>query len=112
MRAVVMHEPGNVNVEEMPMPTILEPTDAIIKLAKDLGIEVREQVLSRESLYLADEVFMSGTAAEITPVRSVDGIQVGEGRCGPVTKRIQQAFFGLFTGETEDKYCWLDQVNH
>ena len=86
--------------------------DAIIKLAKDLGIEVREQVLSRESLYLADEVFMSGTAAEITPVRSVDGIQVGEGRCGPVTKRIQQAFFGLFTGETEDKYGWLDQVNH
>ncbi|STL46867.1 branched-chain amino-acid aminotransferase [Escherichia coli] len=70
--------------------------DAIIKLAKELGIEVREQVLSRESLYLADEVFMSGTAAEITPVRSVDGIQVGEGRCGPVTKRIQQAFFGLF----------------
>ena len=52
---------------------------------------MREQVLSRESLYLADEVFMSGTAAEITPVRSVDGIQVGEGRCGPVTKRIQQA---------------------
>ncbi|MFA7918529.1 branched-chain-amino-acid transaminase, partial [Escherichia coli] len=62
--------------------------DAIIKLAKELGIDVREQVLSRESLYLADEVFMSGTAAEITPVRSVDGIQVGEGRCGPVTKRI------------------------
>ena len=85
--------------------------DAIIKLAKELGIEVREQVLSRESLYLADEVFMSGTAAEITPVRSVDGIQVGEGRCGPVTKRIQQAFFGLFTGETEDKWGWLDQVN-
>lgn len=85
--------------------------DAIIKLAKELGIEVREQVLSRESLYLADEVFMSGTAAEITPVRSVDGIQVGEGRCGPVTKRIQQAFFGLFTGETEDKWGWLDPVN-
>ncbi|MCE1658516.1 aminotransferase class IV, partial [Enterobacter hormaechei] len=56
--------------------------DAIIKLAKDLGLEVREQVLSRESLYLADEVFMSGTAAEITPVRSVDDIQVGIGRCG------------------------------
>lgn len=86
--------------------------DAIIKLAKELGLEVREQVLSRESLYLADEVFMSGTAAEITPVRSVDGIQVGEGRCGPVTKRIQQAFFGLFTGETEDKWGWLDQVNN
>lgn len=85
--------------------------DAIIKLAQDLGIEVREQVLSRESLYLADEVFMSGTAAEITPVRSVDGIQVGAGRCGPITKRIQQAFFGLFSGETGDKWGWLDQVN-
>ncbi|MFV8075241.1 aminotransferase class IV, partial [Enterobacter cloacae complex sp.6730661] len=58
--------------------------DAILTLAKDMGIEVREQTLSRESLYLADEVFMTGTAAEITPVRSVDGIQVGIGRCGPV----------------------------
>ncbi|MOA65225.1 Branched-chain-amino-acid aminotransferase [compost metagenome] len=76
-----------------------------------MGCEVREQVLSRESLYLADEVFMSGTAAEITPVRSVDGIQVGIGKCGPVTKQIQQAFFGLFTGKTEDKYGWLDPVN-
>ena len=59
--------------------------DAIMKLTKDLGFEIREQVLSRESLYLADEVFMTGTAAEITPVRSVDGIQVGIGRCGPIT---------------------------
>lgn len=84
--------------------------DAIITLATYLGIEVREQVLSRESLYLADEIFMSGTAAEITPVRSVDGIQVGAGKCGPVTKRIQQTFFGLFTGKTEDKWGWLDQV--
>ena len=57
------------------------------------------------------EVFMSGTAAEITPVRSVDGIQVGAGRRGPVTKRIQEAFFGLFTGETEDKWGWLDPVS-
>jgi len=86
-------------------------SDAIIKLAKDMGFEVREQMLSRESLYLADEVFMSGTAAEITPVRSVDGIQVGIGKCGPVTKQIQQEFFGLFTGKTEDKYGWLDSVN-
>lgn len=84
--------------------------DAILTLAKDLGIEVREQTLARESLYLADEVFMTGTAAEITPVRSVDRIQVGIGRCGPVTKRIQHAFFGLFNGQTEDKYHWLDLV--
>ena len=84
--------------------------DAILTLARDLGIEIREQTLSRESLYLADEVFMTGTAAEITPVRSIDGIQVGIGRCGPTTKRIQQAFFGLFNGKTEDKYHWLDSV--
>lgn len=84
--------------------------DAILSLAKDLDIEIREQTLSRESLYLADEVFMTGTAAEITPVRSVDGIQVGIGRCGPVTKKIQQAFFGLFNGQTADKYNWLDLV--
>ena len=76
-----------------------------------MGIEVREQTLSRESLYLADEVFMTGTAAEITPVRSVDGIEIGIGRCGPVTKKIQQAFFGLFDGTTEDKWGWLDPVN-
>lgn len=84
--------------------------DAIITLAKSLGIEVREQTLSRESLYLADEVFMTGTAAEITPVRSVDGIQVGIGKRGPVTKQIQDAFFGLFNGKTEDKWGWLDPV--
>lgn len=84
--------------------------DTIIKLAKDTGIEVREQVLSRESLYLADEVFMSGTAVEITPVRSVDGIKVGIGQCGLVTKKLQRTFFGLFTGETEDKWGWLDSV--
>ncbi|WP_279083944.1 branched-chain amino acid transaminase [Gilliamella apis] len=84
--------------------------DAIITLARDLDIEVREQTLSRESLYLADEVFMTGTAAEITPVRSVDRIQVGIGRCGPITKQIQQTFFGLFDGKTEDKYGWLDLI--
>jgi branched-chain amino acid aminotransferase len=84
--------------------------DAVLTLARDIGIEVREQTLSRESLYLADEVFMTGTAAEITPVRSVDRIQVGIGRCGPITKQIQQAFFGLFNGKTEDKYGWLDLI--
>ncbi len=85
--------------------------DTIMTLAKDMGIEVREQVLSRESLYLADEVFMSGTAAEITPVRSVDRIQVGVGKRGPITEQIQQRFFGLFSGETQDKWGWLDRVN-
>lgn len=78
--------------------------DAIIKLAQDMGFEVHEQMLSRKSLYLDDEVFMSGTTVEVTPVRSVDGIQVGISTCGPVIKQIQQAFFGLFTRKTEDKY--------
>ncbi len=62
--------------------------DAIIKLAKEMGFEVRGQMLSHELLYLADEVFMSGMAVEVTPVRSVDGIQVGISTCGQVTKQI------------------------
>ena len=84
--------------------------DTVMVLAKDLGVEVREQLLPRESLYWADEVFLTGTAAEITPVRSVDGLQVGEGRRGPLTKQIQEAFFGLFEGRTEDRWGWLDPV--
>lgn len=85
--------------------------DSIKVLAKDLGYQVREENVSREALYLADEVFMTGTAAEIVPVRSVDRITVGEGKRGPITERIQTAFFGLFDGSTEDKWGWLDPVN-
>lgn len=85
--------------------------DSIIKLAVNIGLEVQEQVLSRESLYIADEIFMSGTAAEITPVRSVDGIKVGAGTCGPITKKLQHLFFNLFTGITEDQWNWLDPVH-
>ncbi|URJ27768.1 branched-chain amino acid transaminase [Candidatus Blochmanniella camponoti] len=85
--------------------------DAIIKLAVNIGLEVQEQVLSRESLYIADEIFLSGTAAEITPVRSVDGIKVGAGMCGPITKKLQHLFFNLFTGITEDQWNWLDPVH-
>lgn len=85
--------------------------DTIITLAKSIGLKVREQILSRESLYIADEVFMSGTAAEITPVRSVDGIKIGIGTCGPITKKLQQMFFNLFTGVTKDQWNWLDPVH-
>lgn len=85
--------------------------DSIMTLAKDLGMEVREQPMTREFLYIADEVFMCGTAAEITPVSAIDKIQIGEGCRGPVTEKIQKAFFGLFDGTTEDKYGWLDPVN-
>ncbi|HIF9474163.1 TPA: branched-chain amino acid transaminase [Photobacterium damselae] len=85
--------------------------DTILTLAKELGYEVREENIAREALYLADEVFMTGTAAEIVPVRSVDQITVGVGKRGPVTKVMQEAFFGLFNGTTEDKWGWLDYVN-
>ena len=84
--------------------------DTIITLLKDKGYEVREQNIPREAMYLADEILMCGTAAEVTPVRSVDGIEVGNGKRGPITKEVQDAFFGLFNGTTEDKWGWLTPV--
>lgn len=84
--------------------------DAVITLAKDLGYEVREEPISRESLYLADEFFMTGTATEIVPVKSVDRLPVGTGTRGPVTQALQEAFFGIFDGKTEDKWGWLEPV--
>ncbi len=84
--------------------------DTILTLAKHHGIEVREQNLPREALYLADEIFFTGTAAEVSPVRSVDGITIGAGKRGPITTRLQQSFFGLFSGETQDEWGWLDYV--
>jgi branched-chain amino acid aminotransferase len=85
--------------------------DSVIKLARDMGYEVREASIPREMLYIADELFFTGTAAEVTPIRSVDRITVGAGRRGPVTEKLQQAFFGLFTGATPDKYNWLEPVD-
>ncbi|MFB9067380.1 branched-chain amino acid transaminase [Pseudofulvimonas gallinarii] len=82
--------------------------DSIISLARANGIAVVERDLPREYLYLADEIFMCGTAAEITPIRSVDGRAVGSGRPGPLTARIQQLFFGLFDGSTPDPAGWLE----
>ncbi len=84
--------------------------DAVITLAQQLGYEVREQNLPREMLYLADELFFTGTAAEVTPIRSVDKLPVGSGKRGPITTAIQKAFFGLFSGETEDRWGWLTPV--
>ncbi len=84
--------------------------DSIIRLARDASIEVVERDIPREYLYLCDELFMCGTAAEITPLRSVDGKPVGDGRPGPVTRRMQQLFFGLFDGSTPDTRGWLDYV--
>ena len=84
--------------------------NSIIRLARDNGIEVIERDLPREYLYLCDELLMCGTAAEITPIRSVDGKPVGDGKPGPVTRKMQDLFFGLFEGRTEDKYGWLDYL--
>ncbi len=84
--------------------------DTLKTLAREDGIEVVERDIPREYLYLADEVLMCGTAAEITPIRSVDGKQVGAGKAGRVTLRLQELFFGLFDGRTHDKWGWLEQV--
>ena len=84
--------------------------DSIIRLARDAGIEVVERDIPREYLYLCDELLMCGTAAEITPLRSVDGKPVGDGRPGPVTRRLQQLFFRLFDGTTPDTRGWLDYI--
>jgi branched-chain amino acid aminotransferase len=84
--------------------------DAVIKLARNLGFRLTEIELPRELLYISDEVFLTGTAAEVTPVRSVDRIEVGSGSRGPVTEKIQDAFFGLFDGRTKDQWNWLDSV--
>jgi branched-chain amino acid aminotransferase len=85
--------------------------NTIMTLARDNGIAVVERDLPREYLYLCDELFMCGTAAEITPIRSVDGRQVGAGKAGPVTRQMQALFFGLFDGKTPDKYGWLERLD-
>lgn len=84
--------------------------DSVIRLARDLEIPVTFQPVSRDMLYVADELFMTGTAAEITPVRSVDRIAVGTGRRGPITERVQRAFFDLVEGRSQDVHGWLRAV--
>ncbi len=84
--------------------------DSVMRLAHAMGYEVREQQLSREILYLADELFFTGTAAEITPIASVDDLPVGAGKRGPITEKLQSAFFGLFDGTTEDRFGWLAPI--
>lgn len=84
--------------------------DSVIKIATDLGIKIHQEVFKREVLYMADEMFMTGTAAEITPIKSVDQMPVGAGKPGPITKAIQDEFFGIVKGEKPDRYGWLQQV--
>jgi branched-chain amino acid aminotransferase len=85
--------------------------DSILTLARELSIPVVETVIPRELLYIADEVFFSGTAAEITPIRSVDRITIGSGRRGPIAERLQQEFFGVIQGTRPDTYQWLTPVH-
>jgi branched-chain amino acid aminotransferase len=85
--------------------------NTIMQLASRMGISVVEQTIPREMMYLVDEMFFTGTAAEITPVRSVDNIEVGNGARGPVTEKLQSAFFGLFSGETDDTEGWLEGID-
>jgi branched-chain amino acid aminotransferase len=84
--------------------------DAILSLAGDLDIPVREQPIPREMLYGADEIFLTGTASEVTPVRSVDRITIGRGRRGPVTEQIQRHFLDVVHGRVEDRHDWLTLV--
>jgi len=84
--------------------------DTVITLAGQLGIQTQEIPISREQLYGAEEIFMTGTAAEVTPVRQVDHMTIGSGGCGPVTHQLQNAFFGLFSGQTEDRWGWLEPL--
>jgi branched-chain amino acid aminotransferase len=85
--------------------------DAVIQLAHSLDIPLVETIVPREMLYIADEVFFSGTAAEITPIRSIDKITVGSGSRGPVTEKLQRAFFDIIDGKAPDRLGWLTQVN-
>lgn len=84
--------------------------DSIMKIAKDLGYEIKETGIPREMLYIADEIFFTGTAAEVTPVSKVDRIEIGCGERGPITEKIQTMFFDIVEGRAEDKYGWLTYV--
>ena len=83
---------------------------SVIQIAKDLGYEVREERIPRERIYIADEVFFTGTAAELSPIRSVDKIQIGKGKRGPITKKLQDRLFDIINNKVEDKYGWLDFI--
>lgn len=82
----------------------------VLQLAEDLGYPVREQNIPREMLYAADEVFFTGTAAEITPIRTIDGLPVGAGGRGPITKQLQDEFFAIIEGRKPDRHGWLTPV--
>jgi len=81
--------------------------DSVITLARDMDIPLVEQMIPREMLYVADEVFFTGTAAEITPVATIDHIKIGVGARGPITEKLQKEFFNILSGDVEDRHNWL-----
>ena len=85
--------------------------DSVVTIARELGFEVREEVIPREMLYIADELFFAGTAVEITPIKSVDRISIGAGSRGPITEAVQRAFFEIINGERPDTHGWLTFVS-
>lgn len=91
------------------LPGITRAT--VIQLLKDLKIPIVEDTIPREMLYIAEEVFFTGSAAEITPIKSIDMITIGSGKRGPITKQLQEEFFAYINGEREDRYKWLTYVN-
>lgn len=106
VRRGILHTPP---VHASVLPGITR--DSIVTIARDLGYEVRETTIQREALYVADELFFVGTAAEVTPIRSVDRVQVGTGACGTMTRAIQQRFFEVINGEVPDTHKWLQYLN-
>ena len=84
--------------------------DSVVQIARDLGIPLVEQMIPREMLYICDEAFFTGTAAEVTPIRSVDKIKVGKGGIGPITRAIQKEFYAIVRGEKDDRHGWLTPV--
>jgi branched-chain amino acid aminotransferase len=84
--------------------------DSVMTIARELGFPVKEEMLPRELLYIADEAFFAGTAVEITPIRSVDKVTIGNGRRGPITEAIQRTFFDIINGESPDRHGWLTYV--
>ena len=107
--AVLRYE--QIRTTEARAKEIRGQVEIIITLAKEMGITVRQRRIPREAMYLADEVFLTGTAAEITPVRSVDKVKIGSGKRGPITQKIQEAFFKILKQEVEDKHHWLTKVS-
>lgn len=83
---------------------------SVFQMARDLDIRIHQHLIPRETLYIADEVFFTGTAAEITPISKIDNIVIGHGKCGPITKKLQDMFFGIVYGKLDDKFNWLTYV--